>query len=138
MINKNELSHILTCRVYYEDTDMGGIVYYANYLKFMERGRTEWLRTYNIDQRKLKEEEGLYFVVANLSVSYLKPAKFDDLLGIHTRIIQKRRASMQLEQCIFRNKELLIQSDVTLACMSGETEKAVRLPRMLQENLVLH
>jgi acyl-CoA thioester hydrolase len=131
--------HIFECRVYYEDTDVGGIVYYANYLKYMERGRTEWLRTrYQIHQKALKEADRLVFVVRDLSIDYLKPAFLDDILSIHTKVIEKRRVSITLEQTIFRGKELLTQAEVTLACIHADTQKIARLSELLDDSIILH
>ena len=85
-------------RVYYEDTDAGGVVYYANYLKFMERARTEWLRTRGFEQDVLIKEQDLVFAVRSLSIDYLRPARLDDLLQVRVTVSELRRASIVFEQ----------------------------------------
>ena len=85
-------------RVYWEDTDAGGIVYYANYLKFMERARTEWLRAIGVDQVKLKDEHGLMFVVVDVEAHYRKPARYDDQLQVTCKVSETSRASLTLDQ----------------------------------------
>ncbi len=89
-------------RVYYEDTDSGGVVYYANYLKFMERARSEWLRNFGIDQTVLSAKHGIIFVVRSVSVRYLHPARFNDLLHVGVRLAAHRGAGLDLEQSVWR------------------------------------
>lgn len=95
-------AHLLEARVYYEDTDAGGIVYHANYLKFAERGRTEWLRSLGFDHDGMRREYGLIFVVRAISIDYLAPARLDDLLTVETRPEGEGRASFKLRQTILR------------------------------------
>ena len=102
-------------RVYYEDTDAGGVVYYANYWRFCERARTEWLRTLGIDQQALMNDSGLAFVVRSVQGDYLKPARLDDALTITTRIDTVRRASLIFLQHVTREAELLFSARVTVA-----------------------
>ena len=97
----------LNIRVYYEDTDAGGVVYYANYLKFFERGRTEWLRRLGVDQSTLAAREHRIFVVKKVEIQYRKPAKLDDLLAIHSKITRIGPASINFEQQALRDGELL-------------------------------
>ena len=93
--------HIFTCRVYYEDTDLAGIVYYANYLKFIERARSEWVRTLGVDQVALKEQ-GVVFAVRRVEADYISPAKFDDVLTIETEMVSKTAARLILDQRVLR------------------------------------
>lgn len=119
--------HEHAVRVYYEDTDLGGVVYYANYLKFLERGRTEALRHVGVDQRALKDERGLLFVVRRIDIEYLRPARFDDLLTVTTALDHLRGARVQMRQAVLRGAEPLATAEVTVACMTVEGRPA-RLP----------
>ncbi len=114
-------------RVYYEDTDFGGIVYYANYLKFIERARSEWIRNLGIDQRDLKTNRNTVFAVRHLEAHYLTPAKFDDVLEIATVLEKKTVARLILKQDVFRDKELLFSARVTLVALT-QNGKPTRLP----------
>ena len=114
-------------RVYYEDTDFGGIVYYANYLKFIERARSEWVRSLGIDQSDLKADRNMVFAVRHLVADYLAPAKFDDVLQIITLLQSKTAARLILKQDIFRDKELLFSARVTLVALT-QSGKPTRLP----------
>jgi acyl-CoA thioester hydrolase len=107
----------IAIRVYYEDTDLAGIVYYANYLKFIERGRSEWVRARGIDQGRLREEAGLVFAVRRVEADYLKPARFDDLLTVETRLVTQRGARLVMAQRVLRRDEVLFTATVTLACI---------------------
>lgn len=125
-------------RVYYEDTDLGGIVYHANYLKFMERGRTEWLRALGFDQSRLKSELNMIFVVRSLQVDYEKPALFDDKLEIVTRVAAQRRASLVFHQTIQRaepERVVLIEAQVKVACLDSETLKPRPIPDQIRLEL---
>ena len=104
-------------RVYYEDTDAGGIVYYANYLKFYERARTEWLRGLGIGQQVLKEQHNAMFVVKNVSVEYHAPAKLDDVLKLTLRIEKMGRASLLFAQEVWCGDQLLNQAQVKVGCV---------------------
>jgi acyl-CoA thioester hydrolase len=123
------------CRVYYEDTDAGGIVYYANYLKFMERARTEWLRSLGVEQSRLKEEQGLIFVVVDVEVHYAKPARYDDELLATCEVEAATRASLTFRQGIYRDRlegELLVQGSVRVACLDAVAQR----PRPLPESIL--
>ena len=122
--------HALTLRVYYEDTDLAGIVYYANYLKFIERGRTEWVRGLGIDQRQLRDSRGLVFAVRHLEADYLRPARFDDLLTVETRVLRLTGARIVLAQEIFRRADKIFAATVTLVCLTA-TGQPARLPTAL-------
>ena len=121
----------LPVRVYYEDTDAGGVVYYANYLRFLERARTEWLRALGFDQGRLMVEAGLAFAVRSLAVDYLKPARLDDQLDVLTTIESLGRAQMVFAQRIERNGEVLVTATVRVACLDIRRGKASAMPREL-------
>ena len=106
--------HEFPIRVYYEDTDMAGIVYYANYLKFIERARSDWVRQKGVDQNAMKDEDGVVFAVRKVEADYLMPAKFDDELLVETRAIQVTGARLVMEQIVKRGNELLFQAIVTV------------------------
>ncbi|WP_207101018.1 tol-pal system-associated acyl-CoA thioesterase [Paracoccus shandongensis] len=124
------MTHQLSVRVYYEDTDLAGIVYYANYLKFIERGRSEWLRALGIDQVALKQDSGHVFAVRRLEADYLRPARFDDLLMVETALSQVTAARIVVDQTVRRGDAVLFAARVTLACLDG-AGRAVRLPAAL-------
>ncbi len=126
--------HTLTLRVYYEDTDLAGVVYYANYLKFIERGRTEALRALGVDQRRLKAEQGLVFVVTRVEIDYRRSAVFDDLLTVETALASLGRASLVMDQRVARDGETLAQATVTLAAIDA-AGRAARLPLALRAAL---
>jgi acyl-CoA thioester hydrolase len=115
-------------RVYYEDTDAAGIVYYANFLKFFERCRTEWLRALGIEQQRLKENEGLQFVVVDASIEYRRPARLDDELSISARIAEAARTYVVFEQQAMRADELLAVARVKVASVDAEKLTPTRLP----------
>lgn len=121
------MSHVFTCRVYYEDTDLAGIVYYANYLKFIERARSEWVRTLGIDQVQMKSELGLVFAVRRVEADYLAPAHFDDVLEVKTTLEQISAARVTLRQDVERGGAVLFSSLVTLVCLS-DSGRPTRLP----------
>lgn len=125
------LSQIFETRVYYEDTDLAGIVYYANYLKFIERARSEWVRGLGVDQRRLKTEQGIVFAVRRVVADYLAPAVFDDLLQVVTAPLQVGGARIVLDQRVLRAQTLLFQAEITLVCL-GSGGQATRLPRDLR------
>ena len=123
-----------TIRVYYEDTDSGGVVYHANYLKYAERSRTEMLRKYKIEQEKLKTDFNIQFIVKNLFIEYYASAKLDDLLNIKSLIIQISSAKIIMEQSIFNKKKLLAKINVTLGSVNLEG-KPSRLPKFVLDIL---
>jgi acyl-CoA thioester hydrolase len=120
-------------RVYYEDTDSGGVVYYANYLKYLERGRTELLRKLGVEQQKLLGETGLAFAVRSISAEYLKPAKLDDLIEVCTRIEDLGRAQVTFAQSILRGDEILLTATVRVACLVLAKGKPAAMPKQLHE-----
>lgn len=121
------MSHRFDIRVYYEDTDLAGIVYYANYLKFIERGRSEWLRERGISQGRLKAEQGVVFAVRRVLADYLAPARFDDLLQVVTVPLKVSGARIVLDQRVMRGDLLLFQAEVTLVCLAANAT-AARVP----------
>jgi len=126
--------HSFECRVYYEDTDLAGIVYYANYLKFIERARSEWVRTLGIDQAQLKADTGVVFAVRHLTADYLSPAKFDDQLTITTEVLDAKGARMVLDQRVLRGDAVLFDARVTLVAIGANSAPA-RLPTALRAAL---
>jgi acyl-CoA thioester hydrolase len=118
-------------RVYYEDTDAAGVVYYANYLKFMERARTEWLRSEGFEQTRLAEEHGVAFVVTSLAIDYLKPGRFNDSLQVTVELIKVGAGQIRLAQRVLRGEEMLAAGSVTVACVALRTLRPVRLPQPL-------
>ncbi|MGI4857892.1 MAG: tol-pal system-associated acyl-CoA thioesterase [Janthinobacterium lividum] len=115
-------------RIYYEDTDAGGIVFYANYLKFFERARTEWLRAGGIDQHALSERSGTLFVVRRTTVDYLAPARLDDLLRIDSRITRLGRASVEFTQTATVGTHVLATGTILVACVDGARMRPTALP----------
>lgn len=122
-------------RVYWEDTDAGGIVYYANYLKFFERARTEWLRGLGVDQRTLRERDGAIFVVSEAALRYHRPARLDDLLEVTVAVREAARASLSLRQRALRGTELLAEGEVRIACVDAPTLKPRRIPPHILSHL---
>lgn len=127
-------THSLSVRVYYEDTDFSGFVYHANYLRYMERGRTELLRALAMEQADLQREAGLIFVVRRMTLDFLKPARMDDVLTVITAPKELRGASMPLSQEVRRGDEVLLRAEVTVAAVRDG--RAVRLPDGLRRALV--
>jgi len=128
------MKHEFTCRVYYEDTDLAGIVYYANYLKFIERARTEFIRTLGVDQNRIKAEQGVVFAVRRVEIDYLVPARFDDLLRVETRVRAVSGARVMLGQDIYCGDHLLVQAVVTLVSLA-ESGRPVRFPADIRRKL---
>ena len=122
--------HRWPVRVYYEDTDLAGIVYYANYLRFIERARTEWTRALGVDQTRLKEDEGAVFAVRRVEADYLAPAVFDDELIVTTEVARLTPARIELDQKVMRGDKVLFAARVTLACL-GPDMRPRRLPGAL-------
>ena len=126
--------HSFDCRVYYEDTDLAGIVYYANYLKFIERARSEWVRTLGIDQAQLTADLGIVFAVRHLVADYLSPARFDDMLTITTVPARISGARLVLHQRVLRGADLVFDAQVTLVAI-GPNGAPARLPKLLLQAL---
>jgi acyl-CoA thioester hydrolase len=127
-------THYLPVRVYYEDTDFSGVVYHANYLRFMERGRTELLRATGIDQAALHEGgRGMIFVVRRMGIEFVRPARMDDILEIETRTVDIRGASINLSQRILCGFEVLVTADVQVAALADG--RPVRIPDAVRDAL---
>jgi acyl-CoA thioester hydrolase len=121
-------------RVYYEDTDLGGVVYYANYLKFLERARSEWLRHLGISQTGLLTAQRLLFAITAVDIRYLKPARFEDELAVTVELASRKRASMSFRQTIHRGDlegELLCTATVTAACLDADSMRPRAMPAHL-------
>ncbi len=126
------MTHTFPIRVYYEDTDMAGIVYYANYLRYIERARSDWVREMRIDQNAMREEDGVVFAVRRVEADYHLPAKFDDELEVRTTVASVSGARLIMDQTVFRADELLFAAQVTIACLT-ETGQPVRLPANIRQ-----
>lgn len=127
------IPHRFNCRVYYEDTDLAGIVYHANYLKFIERARTEWVRERGVDQIRLKEVANIVFAVRRLEADYIAAARFDDWLTVETRLVQLGGARIILDQVILRAGQRIFAARVTLVCIGDKG--ATRLPADIRQRL---
>ena len=125
--------HVMQVRVYYEDTDLAGIVYYANYLKYIERGRSEWVRARGVDQGRLKAETGVVFAVRRVEADYLAPARFDDLLDVRTRLTSTTGARFVMEQEVARAGVVLFRAQVTIVALGADGRPA-RLPADIRLN----
>ncbi len=126
----------ISVRVYYEDTDRGGVVYHSNYLNFMERARTELLRSYGIEQDDLLEQDGIIFAVHNIEVDYLKPARFNDLLQVTAEVIDNSRASISFLQQLSCNDEVLCSGQVKIVCLNAVSFKPVPVPGHLLTSIL--
>ena len=126
----------LTQRVYYEDTDAAGVVYYANYWRFCERGRTEWLREFGFDQQALMDETGLAFVVRSVHGDYLRPARLDDRITVITTVDATRRASLAFTQVIVRGEERLFTATVSIACFDTRRGRPAAIPAHIRQTIV--
>jgi len=122
-------------RVYYEDTDAGGVVFYANYLKFFERARTEMLRSAGFEQDRLLSEESVIFVVRSVSVDYLKPARFNEQIEVSAKIIESKKASLVFEQSITREQDVLCNGTIRIACLDAQSMKPKPIPIAMLEQL---
>lgn len=122
-------------RVYWEDTDAGGVVYYANYLKFMERARSEWLRALGFEQDVLRDEAGVVFVVRRVEIDYLSPARFNEQLDVSVSLHQAGRASLSVQQALTRGPTRLVSAQVMLACVDAVRFKPVKIPATLLQAL---
>ncbi len=125
----------LPVRVYYEDTDAGGVVYYANYLKFYERARTEKLRALGYEQDELLNKEGIIFVVRTVQVDYLLPARFNELLQVSAEMSEAKKASLTFSQTISRNDDMISTGIIRIACLDANTLRPKAIPKYLLEQL---
>lgn len=123
----------LQVRVYYQDTDAGGVTYHANYVNFLERARTEWLRTFGYTNMGMMKELGVVFVVRSIKLDYLRPALLDDLLTVSAQIKEIGRSRVTLYQTVRRGEELLLEGEVHLVCVTAQGFKPVPVPDALRE-----
>lgn len=131
--NRAPFTHRL--RVYWEDTDAGGVVFYANYLKFFERARTEWLRALGFAQHDLLQREGAMFIVVDTAVRYLQPARLDDLLDVSVELREAGRAGLTLAQQARRDGALLAEGTIRIGCVTPGTFKPRRIPTTILERI---
>jgi acyl-CoA thioester hydrolase len=122
-------------RVYYEDTDAGGVVFYANYLKFFERARTEMLRAIGFEQDELIANDGILFAVRSVQVDYLRPARFNELLQVSAELTLIKKASLTFEQIITRGDDVLCKSEIRIACLDASSMRPKAIPENLLELL---
>ncbi|NQW65974.1 MAG: tol-pal system-associated acyl-CoA thioesterase [Burkholderiales bacterium] len=133
------MSFAFPIRVYWEDTDAGGIVFYANYLKFFERARTEWLRHLGIEQQALRETTGGMFVVVETQLKYHRPAQLDDLLSVNATMLNKGRSSLVIAQQAWRQADtplLLCEGSIRIGWVQASTLKPERIPTSILERLI--
>lgn len=140
MIIQNENVFLWPIRVYYEDTDAGGVVYHTNYIKFMERARTEWLRNLGFEQDELLAREGVIFAIRSVQAEYILPAKFNDELIVSSEVIKKGKASITIEQDVIRqskksekNNELLCKGIIKVASLDAVSFRPKAMPDRLYE-----
>ena len=133
--NKQNQPYRWPVRVYYEDTDAAGVVYYANYLKFLERARTEWLRAAGFEQTALRDRHGVVFVVRALAIEYVAPAQFNDALEVEVAVSGARASVLDLAQSVLRDGQTLVTASVKIACVNTRSFKPVRIPKQILEKL---
>lgn len=126
-----QTTHRHPVRIYYEDTDLAGIVYYANYLKFIERGRSEWIAALGVDQMALRAVEGIVFAVRRVEADYLRPGRFGDDLVVTTDLLELGGSRIELRQEVWRGEERLFTAAVTLVCLH-DTGRAARIPTQVR------
>ncbi len=122
-------------RVYYEDTDAGGVVFYANYLKFFERARTEMLRSLGFEQDELIDRQGVIFVVRSVKVDYLKPARFNEQIQVSAEVTETKKTSFLFAQEINRGDDLLCKGEVRIACLDAQNMRPKAIPAAILEQL---
>ena len=122
-------------RVYYEDTDAGGVGYYANYLRFMERARTEWLRSMGFEQPVMAKEHGVLFVVRAVNIDYLKPSRFDDSLQVTVEVVNVGGSRIRFLQRVLRGDEEIVRADVDVVCVNTDTFRPARVPREMRTTI---
>ena len=122
-------------RVYYEDTDSAGVVYYANYLRYFERARTEWLRALGFEQPEIAAQHGVGFVVRSIAVEYLQPARFNEALGVSVELLLVGASQIKLKQVVTRADTLLCEAAVRLACVHTVLMKPARIPNSILESI---
>ncbi len=128
------MTHIFPVRVFYEDTDMAGIVYHANYLKFIERARSDWVKEQGLDQNAMREEDGIVFVVRRIEADYLGMAKYDDALEVRTQVRSMTGVRLVMGQEVMRGQDCVFRAEVTAVCVTTSGAPA-RLPAQLRKQL---
>lgn len=123
---------VMPVRVYYEDTDAGGVVYHSRYLNFMERARTEWLRTLGFAQTVLRQDEQVLFVVHSMQLQFKKPAKLDDELNVVSHVTDMGRSSFSCQQQIMRDELVLLEAQVKVACVNADSFKPTGIPARIK------
>ena len=123
-------------RVYYEDTDAGGVVFYANYLKFMERARTEWLRALGFELPALADDHGILFVVRAVAIEYLRPARFNDALDVTLELTDHGRSQITVLQQVLRGHDVLTEARVRAVCVDTQTIRPTRIPPTVLDRLI--
>ena len=131
----NEPRFTIPVRIYYEDTDAGGVVYHANYLRFMERARTEWLRGIGYDLDTTANEDNLLFVVHSMNINYHKPARLNDLLNVSAELSQVRHASLEISQSVTRDTENLCDARVSLVTVRADDFRPTPMPKTMKQEL---
>lgn len=129
------MAHEFPVRVYYEDTDAGGVVYHANYIKFTERARTEFIRTLGFECSRIEKDLGILFVVRHLEADYFIPARLDDMLRVKTSVAKVKNTSFVLRQSVYKGEDLLCDMHVTLVCVDTAQFKPVKIPQDLRTHL---
>jgi acyl-CoA thioester hydrolase len=129
------VSYAFPIRVYWEDTDAGGIVFYANYLKFFERARTEWLRGLGFGQEALRQEDGIAFVVSETAVRYRRPARLDDVITVSVDVRHLGQASLEIAQEARRADQLLADATIRIGCVELGTFRPCRIPNAIRQTL---
>ena len=132
-MSKHVKIYTLPVRVYFQDTDAGGVVYHASYVNFMERARTEWMRSFGFSNAGLMKELGVVFVVRSLKLDYLKPALLDDLLDVSVQLKAIGRSRVTLQQSMMRGAEILVEGEIHLVSIALDTFKPVSVPDVLRE-----
>ena len=135
MTAENENEFLWPIRVYYEDTDAGGVVYHTNYIKFMERARTEWLRSLGFEQDELRDNHGVIFAVRSVQADYNLPAKFNDELMVSSKVIKFGKASITLEQEVKRKNSVLCKGIIKVATLDNKSFRPKAMPETLYEQL---
>jgi acyl-CoA thioester hydrolase len=131
----SEAPFSMPVRIYWEDTDAGGVVFYANYLKYFERARTEWLRSLGVEQQRLRDDTGAMFVVSATQVRYLQPARLDDCLKVTVQVRQLGRATITFLQQALRGDELLADGEIRIGCVDSASFQPRRIPASLMNRL---
>ena len=135
MTIENENVFLWPIRIYYEDTDAGGVVYHTNYIKFMERARTEWLRNLGFEQDELRDKDGVIFAVRSVQVDYFFPAKFNDELLVSSQVIKKGKASITIEQEVIKDSQVLCKGIIKVGTLDDKSFRPKAMPERLYEQM---